>query len=60
MEKKKADALTYQMLPPTVARVNNIFLCVVWNIISNMFNLQTHLQDISTHVLQVGQYQQTS
>lgn len=22
MEKKKADALTYQMLPPTVARVN--------------------------------------
>ena len=24
MEKKKADALTYQMLPPTVARVANL------------------------------------
>ena len=63
MEKKKADALTYQMLPPTVARVNNNIIWYsdardAWNIINNMFNFQTHLQDISTHILQVGQYQQ--
>ena len=29
MEKKKADALTYQMLPPTVARVAIVMPCML-------------------------------
>ena len=50
MEKKKADALTYQMLPPTVARVNILMsdVDVVWFIMAK-FKLQTHLQDPFTY-----------